>query len=143
MLKKGFSLFSRIATICFLALVFVVNFGVAANSNFSIVKKNTLIDSKDNCLSKANSHNTLIAKSLWYSAEQENSKLNLPIFEKEEDDESNSSKRNFKSSNYSSSIFFANVNGCFFSSNEKTLPFFNYFSYSPSNRYLIFQVFRI
>jgi hypothetical protein len=143
MLKKGFSLFSRIATICVLALVFVVNFGVVANTTFPHLKKNTPIDSKDACLSKANNENTLLVKSVWFGSEKENNNLNLPVFEKEEDDESNSSKRNFKSSNYSSSVFFAPVNGCFFSSNEKTLPFFNYFSYYPSNRYLIFQVFRI
>jgi hypothetical protein len=55
----------------------------------------------------------------------------------------NSFRRHIASHNYTSSILLAQLLGYFSSTNKKIAPFCKYFSYTSSDRYLAFLVFRI
>lgn len=62
----------------------------------------------------------------------------------EKDKESFSYKKSLANSDYFTSIFYAHLLSCFFSTSKATLPFCKHFSYFSSyRRHLIFQIFRI
>ena len=71
----------------------------------------------------------------------------IEIREENEDEDGhsyNSFRRHLASSNYISSILLAQLLGYSFSSNKKKIaPFCKYFSYTSSDRYIAFLVFRI
>jgi len=74
-------------------------------------------------------------------------KIDITEVREENEDEDGHSYSSFRrhlvSSNYTSSILLAQLLGYSFSSNRRTAPFCKYFSYTSSDRYLAFLVFRI
>jgi len=74
-------------------------------------------------------------------------KIDVTEVREENEDEDghsfNSFRRHLVSSNYTSSILLAQLLGYSLSSNKKIVPFCKYFSYTSSDRYLAFLVFRI
>lgn len=80
-------------------------------------------------------------KPLVFSAEKQNEQSNVLLCEKEEEEEVMSSKKQLEIGNHSASLWGANALGYFFCSSKKNIP--SNTLYSSSNRYLLFQVFRL
>ena len=100
-------------------------------------------------VSTAQEQEALITKTAAFGAEKESHHLDLSLFEgkeekeeREDDDESTSLKKHLKSGS-PAFISYASAFGYFLRDSKNIVPALGYASCASSQRYLIFQVFRI
>jgi hypothetical protein len=147
-----FKLFGAISNKFGVVLLFLlVGFGqLSAHSQkektaHSLIK--THLKNLEQILSNALQNNeSLYVKPIVFGPEKQNNGTEVLLCEKEEkeEDELMSSKKYFEIGNYSIALFGAHTHDCFFNNGKKILVFSKFCSsYTSSNRYLAFQVFRL